>query len=132
MSLVKKSRYKTRPDGKKATGRPTLYRPEYCEMLIKHGDEGKSFESFGGVIKVSKEALNLWTKEHPEFMRARKIARVCAQNRLESIGLGLMKGEYGRDAQATPWIFTMRNIAGWRDQPIVEDDAVTGVDFLDE
>ena len=27
-------------------GRPTKYKPEYCEMLIEHMSEGLSFESF--------------------------------------------------------------------------------------
>lgn len=113
-------------------GRPTKYRKEYCEQLIQHASKGKSFESFGGVIKVAKETLYLWARKHPEFMQARKIARLCAQNVLEDIGLGLMKGKYGRDASATPWIFTMRNIAGWRDQPEIEEDAVEGLEFVDD
>lgn len=113
-------------------GRPTGYKPEYCQKLIEHSRSGHSFESFGGVILVSKETLYAWARKYPEFLQARKIARQCAQLELEKIGFKLMKGDYGRDAQATPWIFTMRNIAGWRDQPHDELDGIEGVDFVDE
>ena len=54
-------------------GRPTDYKPEYCEMLIEHMSEGYSFESFGGVIEVSERVLYDWEKAHKEFLHSKEI-----------------------------------------------------------
>lgn len=54
-------------------GRPTKYKPEYCQMLIDHMAEGYSFESFGGVIEVSEKTLYNWEVEFPEFLHSKNI-----------------------------------------------------------
>jgi DNA-binding transcriptional regulator YiaG len=43
-------------------GRPTKYKRDYCAMLISHLKDGLSFESFGGVLGVSKQTLYDWEK----------------------------------------------------------------------
>jgi hypothetical protein len=57
---------------KKPVGRPSLYKPEYCEMLIEHMGEGLSFESFAAIINVSRSTLYEWDKGHEEFSDAFK------------------------------------------------------------
>lgn len=54
-------------------GRPTDYKPEYCQMLIEHMEEGYSYESFGGVIGVAEKTLYNWEKHHPEFLHSKEI-----------------------------------------------------------
>ena len=54
-------------------GRPTDYKPEYCQMLIEHMSEGYSFESFGGVIEVSERVLYDWEKAHKDFLHSKEI-----------------------------------------------------------
>lgn len=53
-------------------GRPTLYVPEYCDQLVAHMGEGLSFESFAGVVNVSKQTLYNWAEAHAEFLDAKE------------------------------------------------------------
>jgi len=55
------------------TGRPSDYRQEYCEALIKHMAEGNSFWSFASVVSVCFKTLGNWCNEHDEFLQAKNI-----------------------------------------------------------
>lgn len=97
------------------TGRPSLYRPEYCEMLIGHMDnEGKSFESFAALIRVGIRTLYVWEKEHPEFLQAKEIGMALAQAYWEEIGATHVHSPSGQWSP-TAWMFTMRCRFKWRD-----------------
>jgi len=91
-------------------GAPSKYRPEYCEMLIKHMTTGLSFESFAGTVDVCDDTLREWESRHPEFSAAKK--RAFAKNRVfwEEAGTqGLFSGKDGPQLNATVWIFNMKN-----------------------
>lgn len=51
-------------------GRPTLYRPEYCERVMELGREGKSKAQWAADIGVSRQTLDTWGATHPEFLDA--------------------------------------------------------------
>lgn len=108
------------------SGRPTDYRIEYCDELIKHCAKGLSYESFAGAISVSRQTLYQWEQDHKEFSDAKKVARDKQRLQLETVGLmqatGKMKGAPG------PWIFFMKNCCGWTDNPEFTSD-YEGVDF---
>lgn len=56
-------------------GRPTAYKPEYCEQLVKAAREtGISPSAFAGLIGVSAETISNWKDAHVEFLEAVKIA----------------------------------------------------------
>jgi len=74
-------------------GRPTDYKPEYCQMLIDHMGEGYSFESFGGVISVSERVLYDWEKAHPEFLHSKEIGIQKSMVWWEQIGRSGMINE---------------------------------------
>ncbi len=57
-------------------GRPTKYKPEYCQQLIEHMREGQSFWTFAAKIETSWEALSNWCEKHPDFREAKVIGRV--------------------------------------------------------
>ena len=114
-----------------AGGRPTDYRPEYCQQLINYCAMGRSYEAFAGFIGVAKQTLYTWEKKHPEFLDAKRIARSAAQATLEGWAEKLVKGDYKGNASVL--IFMMKNMTGWRDDPsLADDDAVTGLDFSDD
>ena len=95
-------------------GRPTKYRPEYCEMIIEHMAEGLSKEAFAGVIGVHKETIYNWAEANPEFSDAIKTGEVKSRLFWEKLG---MAGASGSDEfNATAWIFNMKNRFGWRDK----------------
>lgn len=67
-------------------GRPTDYKPEYCEMLIEHMSEGYSFKSFGGIVSVVEDTLNEWVKVHKEFSVSKNIGNLKSMVFWEQVG----------------------------------------------
>ena len=98
---------------KRKPGRPTKYKPEYCEKLVQHMADGYSFESFGGKVDVGRESLYRWEAKHQEFRDAKKRGSTKSQLHWEHMGrLGLGSKTFN----ATVWIFNMKNRFGWRDR----------------
>jgi len=97
---------------KPGRGRPTGYRPEYCQMVIEHMRQGHSLTSFAGSIEVSKDAVYDWIRTHAEFSHAVARARSCRVTALEAKLLRSKKG-----AETTAAIFALKNAAPeeWRD-----------------
>ena len=120
-------------------GRPTLYRPEYCEQLIEHMGTGLSYEAFAGKLGVSKQTIYDWEKANPDFLDAKNIA--FEQSRLfwEQKGIdGLFsetfedkdaKTRSSKSINATIWLFNMKNRFGWRDKQPGEEPGVTVNNF---
>lgn len=69
---------KKAPVAKRATGRPSRYKPEYVEQaqkLCKLGMIDKELAEFFG---VSEQTLNTWKKAHPEFLESLKGGKALA------------------------------------------------------
>ena len=62
-----------------AGGRPTDYKPEYCELIVEYGREGLHTYQIAGKFEVVKSTLYNWAELHPEFMvaftRARELSK---------------------------------------------------------
>ncbi len=101
-------------------GRPTDYKPEYCQMLVTHMGQGFSFESFAADVDTTRSTLYYWEKNFPEFSDAKKRGREKCLKALEAAGLGLTFGQI--KGNSTSWIFQMKNIAGWKDTHVIEFD----------
>lgn len=142
-----------------AGGRPSKYKEEYCERLIKHMATGLPYETFAAEIGVSRDVLYDWEKKHPEFLHAKKRARDMQYKALATTGMAGMVGKitivtnrktrtvtrkingeevsetiveetFAPGFNATAWIFFMKNCFGWRDIiEISEDDEVDSMDF---
>jgi hypothetical protein len=67
-------------------GRPTDYRPEFCEQVIEFGREGKSYTQIAARLDVAKSTLYLWMERHPDFSDAMTRARDLAQSWFEDKG----------------------------------------------
>ena len=127
---------------KRKLGRPTLYRPEYCDMLIEYFDieptrevtrqivnkAGEVVElvqtvpndlptlaGFCCKIHVHRDTLQEWAKVHPSFSVAIKHAKEHQERILVSNGI---TGFYDK----TFAIFTAKNLISWRDKTEVEHD----------
>jgi len=109
----------------KPMGRPSKYKDDFCEQLIKHMSEGFSFESFGGKISVNQDTLYAWARTHQEFSDAKKEAFEKSRLFWETIGI---KGAQGKIPffNVTAWIFNMKNRFGWRDQLQLSSDDERG------
>jgi hypothetical protein len=113
-------------------GRPTSYRPEYCQMLIDHMEEGLSFESFAGVIGVNRDTIFEWAKVQTEFSDAKKAGFEKSRLTWERIGLNISKLNEGNP---TAFIFNMKNRFpdDWKDKKEVDNthDFKNRPDWLD-
>lgn len=100
-------------------GRPTDYKPEYCQMLIDHMAEGFSFESFAAVVKVNRDTLYNWVAIHPDFSDAKKAGFDESRLTWEKIGRDIAKKGEGN---ATAFIFNMKNRfrEDWNDKQTIE------------
>ena len=95
-------------------GRPTKYRPEYCQQVIDFMGQGYSLTAFAGSIVVDRDSVYEWERTYPEFSVAVKAARGCRVATLER-GL-LLDGQ--PSAQVTARIFALKNACPdeWRDR----------------
>ena len=55
---------------KRGRGRPTVYRPEFCERVIEMGKNGYSIASMASELDVDKATILRWRDEHEEFRTA--------------------------------------------------------------
>lgn len=67
-------------------GRPTDYRPEFCEQVVELGRQGKSPAQIAAALDVSRAVLYLWGDTYPEFLTAFTRARDLAQAWFEDRG----------------------------------------------
>lgn len=66
-------------------GRPSEYRPEFCELIIEQGKLGKSVTQMAVACGVSKRTLLNWTQEHEAFLHALEVAKAESLNWWESV-----------------------------------------------
>jgi hypothetical protein len=108
-------------------GRPSEYRPEYCQAIIDAMAEGISLTAFAGVIGVSKDTVYEWIKRHSDFSDAWSRAKPKRVLHLERKLLRARKG-----AETTAAIFALRNAdpTEWRDVKSVQHDHRHSIDML--
>ena len=53
-------------------GRPTKYKPEYCDHLIAQMGKGFSMTAVAGSMGVAKSTLFYWAQNYPDFSDALK------------------------------------------------------------
>jgi transposase-like protein len=81
-------------------GRPTTYKPEYCERVIELGKEGKSRVQIAVELDVPRASLHDWAEAHPKFSAALTRAKECEQNWWETKGQQALDT---RDFNAPVW-----------------------------
>ena len=68
-------------------GRPTDYRPEYCQRVIEMGKDGKSFAQMASEFEITRSTIDLWGEKHDEFREALSRARTDSQTWWEAKGM---------------------------------------------
>jgi hypothetical protein len=77
---------KPRDPAKRPVGRPSLYKPEYCERVIELGKQGCSPAEIASEFDVDRVTLRNWADDHPEFFTALTRAKVHEQAWWERAG----------------------------------------------
>ena len=107
-------------------GRPSEYRPEYCNEIIELMATGLSLTAAGADLGFAKQTLHNWADEHPEFMDAIKIGQAKRQAALE-------KRLYASEgAQVTAHIFALKNTGtgDWREKHDYEHTGKDGAPLI--
>lgn len=113
----------------KSQGRPSKYKPEYCDLVIEYCKQGKSFDSFAASIGVHRDSLNEWVKVYPDFATAKQKARIGAEEFMMTLGMNGMVGKI-KGFQAAVWIFWMKARFGWSDAGPTEEIEETELEFI--
>lgn len=129
-------------------GRPTKYKPEFCEQAAKLCKLGATDREMSDFFQVNESTFNLWKSEHPVFSKSLKLAKEAADKRVEQSLYRRALG-YSHDAvhvsnfqgvvtltpivehyppDTTACIFWLKNRQGaqWRDIKAVEHSGSVG------
>jgi hypothetical protein len=97
--------------------RSSQFFSEYCQQLIDHMEEGHTFESFAGLVRVSRQTLYNWCSLYPEFAEARDIGKeVCLLTHERHMLNTIRKGNFQMSIYMTKNLFPN----DWRDKKDVE------------
>jgi transposase-like protein len=108
-------------------GRPTEYRPEYCEAVQAYMGQGYSLTAFAGSIRVARDTVYNWVKLYREFSDAVARARGA---RVAALEIKLLKSRKGAETSAA--IFALKNAdpTEWRDLKHTEHSHTLSVETL--
>jgi hypothetical protein len=100
-----------------AGGRPTLYKPEYCQYLLEDMAQGFSLTAFAGLIGVSRSTINMWMDAHPEFSEAVSQGKALQLRAWELDARNIARGNGGPGA-STMTVFGLSNLGDgeWRNK----------------
>lgn len=109
---------------KRKVGRPSKYKPEFCQMIIDHFDlevedyangsrQFPTFIDFAHKIGVCDETLQEWCRSKPEFSASYKKAKKL----LEAF---FIKAGMENKLNTTFAIFYSKNCLGWKDKQEVD------------
>jgi len=114
-------------DEKRPPWRPTKYRPEFCEMVVEAGRQGKSLTAFAGSIEVARQTVSRWMDQHEDFRAAALTAKALAgawwEERLQEVGRN-----GGGNGQSTVAVFGVKNFCrdDYRDEQKVDHTSSDG------
>lgn len=110
-----------KPDGY-VFGRPTDYRPEFCERVIDWGAQGKSRTWICSELGVVRQTVRTWEGLYPDFLAAMERAMVLSQRWWEDKGQENIQAER---FQASMWSRSMaaRFPDEWREKSEVDMSA---------
>lgn len=114
-----------------AGGRPSKYKPEYCEKIIDHMRHGKSQVSFAASIGVDRDTIYEWDKNYPEFSGALKEAKSLSQDYWEDLIARGTAGEI-KGFNVVGAIFIMKNrfSEDWREKQLVEHSGALSLESI--
>lgn len=108
---------------KNPVGRPSKYKPEFCQMVIDAMEKGLSKEAAAAECDICEDTFYRWVKKYPDFSEAVKQGERKSRLFWEKAGIQGMVGKIP-GFNATTWIFNMKNRHGWRDK--TETDIKSG------
>jgi transposase len=95
-------------------GRPTKYKPEFCDLVIDLMSQGRSLDGCAPIMGVHPDSLYQWQHDYPEFSDAVRIGRAHATQFWEDRLIKVADGLPG-NANSIMWALKNRSraAAGW-------------------
>ncbi len=94
-------------------GRPTKYNPEYIDLVVSLMEKGWSKTRVAAHLRVHKDTLYEWIKQHPDFSDAVRVGETLSEAWWEEQGVtALTSKEY--NTNMFKWLTS--NIHGWTDK----------------
>jgi hypothetical protein len=97
----------------KPFGRPTKYKPEFCEIVIKKMKQGAAIKELPFYLDVCLDTIYEWRKVHADFSEALKKGEGFSE------AVWMIKGRRSlrdKDFNYTGWYMNMKNRFGWADK----------------
>jgi hypothetical protein len=93
--------------GKPKRGRPSSYRAQFCDTIIELGRKGKSKAQMAAYLDVTRQKLDNWARQFPDFLDAMSRAGEYALAWWEEVGqTGMFMGHRFNDRA---WSLQVRN-----------------------
>lgn len=114
-----------RKENPQPAGRPTDYRPEYCQLVVEHMSQGASLTSFAAEVGVSRATINVWMQAHPEFLEAANAGKAKCAQWWERVARNNAESGQGN---ATLTVFGLKNMGAedWADKQQVDHTSSDG------
>ena len=107
---------KINPDNKMKRSLHTVYKPEYCELIVEMMSQGKSFAAFLSEVGVLPDTAHYWYRNYPEFREAKDRGVLAGLRYWEQIGEAATRGELpGHSAQLYKFLIKNRYPQVYRD-----------------
>lgn len=100
-----------------ARGRPTKYKPAYCNEVIETMATGLSLTAFAGLIGVARSTINEWMENHPDFSEATRVGKAKRTLALEK---GMLSAESGPAVTARMFALKNADPEEWREKQHIE------------
>ena len=100
-------------------GRPTAYKPEYCEKVFDLMKIGTSISTVALKLEVHRDTIYEWKEKHPEFSDAIKRGVAASQGWWEEQGRQHLQNP---KFNSTLWFMNIKNrfYQEWRDKRDVD------------
>ena len=93
-------------------GRPTKYKDEYTDTIVRLMKEGASIEEICLELDICGQTLYNWMDAHPEFLDAKKRGEFFSKGWWMREG---RKNLQNKEFNYTGWYMNMKNRFGWAD-----------------
>lgn len=103
-------------------GRPTKYKPEFCDKIIEVGEEGGWLSEMAEACDVHRNTFDVWADAHPEFLEALTRAKQKAQAWFEK------KGREGLTAEKFNSALWAKQMSARHREEYTERRELTGAD----
>jgi hypothetical protein len=90
-------------------GRPSLYKPEMCQITEELMSKGKTNAQVCAVLGISPDSFMRYRRDYPELAAAYEKGKVLQQAYWENVGMNGIVGEI-KGFNATTYIFMMSNL----------------------